>query len=73
MTSFTLFVDIPNTWFVDPVGYSVMCRGDCLGYGVVNIDDGLPCNSTSPKGTKLHKMNELAEHEFEDMVSYDKR
>ena len=47
MTSFTLFVDIPNTWFIDSVGYSVMCRGDRHEYGVANMDDGLPCDSTS--------------------------
>ena len=52
MTSFTLFVDVPNTWFVDPVGYSVRCRGDCLEYGVVNMDDDLLCNSASLKGKK---------------------
>ena len=52
MTSFASFVGIPNTWFIDPVGYSVRCRGDRLGYGVVDMDDGLPCNSTSLKCTK---------------------
>ena len=52
MTSFTLFVGIPNAWFIDPVGYSVRCRGNRLGYGAVDMDDGLSCNSTSLKCTK---------------------
>ena len=52
MTSFKLFVGILNAQFIDPAGYSVKFRGDYLEYGVVNMDDGLPCNSTSLKCTK---------------------
>ena len=53
MTSFASFVGILNAWFIDPVGYSIRCRrGDCLGYGVVDMDDGLPWDSTSLKCTK---------------------
>ena len=46
MTSFVLFVGILNVWFIDPVGYNVRCRGDCLGYYVIDMNDGLPCKST---------------------------
>ena len=52
MFSFTSFVGIPNTWLVEPVKYGVRCRGDCLGYGVVNMDDGLCYDSASLKITK---------------------
>ena len=49
------FFCVAKAWFINPVGYSVMCRGDCLGYIFVYINDYFPCDSTSLKCTKQHK------------------
>ena len=73
MTSFASVVGIGNVWFVDPDGHSVRCINDCLDQRVVDMDDGLPCNNTSLKCEKYHKMNELVENVLEDMVSCNKR
>ena len=73
MTGFAFCVCVVKAWFIHPVGYSVRCRGDRLGYHIVYIDDGLPCDSTSLKDTKYHKINELVNHVVEEVVSCIKR
>ena len=47
MTCFVLFFGVVKAWFIHQVGYSVRCVGDCLGYCFVDIDDDLPCDSTT--------------------------
>ena len=32
MATFTSFVGTPNTWLVEPVGYGVRCRDNCLNF-----------------------------------------
>ena len=73
MTGFAFCVCVVKAWFIHPVGYSVRCRGDRLGYHIVYIDDGLPCDSTSLNGTKYHEIKELVEHAGEEMISSNKR
>ena len=52
MASFTSFDGMPNTWFVEPVGYGDRCIGNCLVYRVVNMNDGLCYDCASSKDTK---------------------
>ena len=73
MTCSASFFGIAKAWFIHPVGYIVRCRGNCLGYRFVYIDDGLPCDSTSLKCTRYHKINELVEHVVKEIVSCNKR
>ena len=72
MASFTSFVGIPNMWLFEPFGYGVMCRGNCLVYRIIKMNDDVRYDSASSKDTKLHKTNELDENVLEDMVSCDK-
>ena len=41
MTCLALFFDIIKAWFIYLVGYSVRCRGDCLVYSLVYVDDSI--------------------------------
>ena len=73
MTCLASFFDITKAWFIYPVGYNVRCRGDCLGYGFVYVDDSASCNTISFKCTKLHEIKEYVEHVLEEIISSNKR
>ena len=54
MAILTSFVGIPNMWLVGPIRYGDKCRGNCLVYCVVNMNNGLFYNSANFKDTKQY-------------------